>query len=335
MAGIQHQLSTGAVPNQILNVCPPGTKFHLLETGWLECDEGYVIRSANSSLKSTEHNSFINKRRKLISYCVLIDHPHEGVILYDTGCGKDYPEVWGPIVADVFARVDYEPEKHDLEKAVVRAGYTLEQVKKVIISHLHVDHAGGLDVFMERKDVEVWVHELELKTAFWSVATGADVGTYLGHYLKLDLSVRTFGDTVCSPRREQKQCCPTWMLMWMLMLMCCRNWKTFDDSVLDFCQGITIHHTPGHTEGKQWQHDCYHRQLSRNSDRPSKPPDKHARDWHLHLHKRSLSCFRERKFKFIRFPRLCRKDFSSSLQNKGIRPELSAWNVDLTSTLHE
>lgn len=46
------------------------------------------------------------------------------------------------------------------------------------------------------------------------MATGADTGVYLEHYLKLGL-----------------------------------NWKTFDEKSLDFCQGITLHHLPGHTEG--------------------------------------------------------------------------------------
>jgi glyoxylase-like metal-dependent hydrolase (beta-lactamase superfamily II) len=70
-------------------------------------------------------------------------------------------------------------------------------------------------MFMDRKDVEIWVHDKELRAAFWSVATGADTGVYLEHYLKLSL-----------------------------------NWKTFDDRTIDFCQGITLHHLPGHTDGK-------------------------------------------------------------------------------------
>jgi glyoxylase-like metal-dependent hydrolase (beta-lactamase superfamily II) len=52
-----------------------------------------------------------------------------------------------------------------------------------ILGHMHVDHAGGLDQFRDRKDVEIWVHDKELRSAFWSVATGADVGVYLPHYL--------------------------------------------------------------------------------------------------------------------------------------------------------
>jgi glyoxylase-like metal-dependent hydrolase (beta-lactamase superfamily II) len=48
---------------------------------------------------------------------------------------------------------------------------------------MHLDHAGGLDQFLHRKDIEIWVHDKELRSAFWSVATGADVGVYLHHYM--------------------------------------------------------------------------------------------------------------------------------------------------------
>ena len=50
---------------------------------------------------------------------------------------------------------------------------------------MHLDHAGGLDMFMDRKDVEIWVHDKELRSAFWSVATGADVGVYMPHYMQV------------------------------------------------------------------------------------------------------------------------------------------------------
>jgi glyoxylase-like metal-dependent hydrolase (beta-lactamase superfamily II) len=50
---------------------------------------------------------------------------------------------------------------------------------------MHLDHAGGLDQFLDRKDIEIRVHDKELRSAFWSVATGADVGVYLPHYMKV------------------------------------------------------------------------------------------------------------------------------------------------------
>ncbi|KAK8196116.1 hypothetical protein M8818_007269 [Zalaria obscura] len=186
MSAMQRQFDAGAVPGHISNVCPPGTKMWLLELGWLEADEGFVIRGGNTSLLSTAGQSFVNKRRALPMYACLIEHPHEGLILWETGSGKDYPEVWGPQVADVFSRIRYDP-KHELRAAVEATGHKLEEIKKIIIGHLHLDHAGGLDMFLDRKDVEIWVHDKELRSAFWSVATGADVGVYLEHYLKLGL----------------------------------------------------------------------------------------------------------------------------------------------------
>ncbi|KAH9826756.1 N-acyl homoserine lactonase [Teratosphaeria destructans] len=210
---IRQQVDSGAIPSYIANVAPKGTKMWLLDVGWLEADEAFVVRGGNTSLKSTAGQSFVNKRRQLPMYCVLIDHPIEGVILWETGAGKDYPTIWGPQLSDVFARVRYEPE-HELEAAINATGHKLEDVKKIIIGHLHLDHAGGLDIFMDRPDIEIWTHDVELRSAFWSVATGADAGVYQQHYLNLGL-----------------------------------NWKTFEDRTMDFCQGITLHHLPGHTDG--------------------------------------------------------------------------------------
>ncbi len=50
---------------------------------------------------------------------------------------------------------------------------------------MHLEHAGGLDQFLDRNDIEIWVHDKELRSAFWSVATGADVGVYLSHYMNV------------------------------------------------------------------------------------------------------------------------------------------------------
>lgn len=181
----QAQIQRGAVPHHVSNVCPIGSKFWMLEVGWLECDEGQLIRGANGSLMSSSEKPFQNKRRELPCYCILVEHPFEGLILWETGCGKDYPEIWGPQVADAFARIRYDPS-HELDAAIEATGHDIKDVKKVIIGHLHLDHAGGLDLF-QGTNVEIWVHERELKSAFWSAATGADAGVYLKHYLDLTL----------------------------------------------------------------------------------------------------------------------------------------------------
>lgn len=46
--------------------------------------EGFVVRGGNTSLKSNETVPFVNKRREMPMYYVLIEHPHEGLILWET-----------------------------------------------------------------------------------------------------------------------------------------------------------------------------------------------------------------------------------------------------------
>lgn len=70
---------------------------------------------------------------------------------------------------------------------------------------MHLDHAGGLDQFLHRKDIEIWVHDKELRSAFWSVATGADVGVYLHHYM--DVGFNTSGSTKLRGNFKQRAQC--------------------------------------------------------------------------------------------------------------------------------
>ncbi|KAF2460029.1 beta-lactamase-like protein [Lineolata rhizophorae] len=182
----------------------------ILHVGNLECEEGWFKRAGGVSTRSNPNPT--PERRKLMMVSILISHPTEGLILYETGGGTDYPEVWGPQISDVFARVDYEPEQ-ELDAQIAKTGNDIKDVKMVIIGHLHLDHAGGLDKF-KGTDVAIWVHELELKHAFYSVATKTDLGVYLPHYLTFDL-----------------------------------NWQTFTGPFLELAQGINVHHAPGHTPG--------------------------------------------------------------------------------------
>lgn len=104
----------------------------------------------------------------------LIEHPDEGLLLFETGAGKDYPELWGPPLNDIFARVDYSPDQ-ELDVAIAKTGHSIKDIKAVIMGHLHLDHAGGLHHFKD-SEVPIYVHEEELKHAWYSVATKTDLG---------------------------------------------------------------------------------------------------------------------------------------------------------------
>lgn len=147
-------------------------------------------------------------RRKAVIISVLIEHPTEGLILFETGGGDNYPEVWGAPLNDIFARVDYSPE-HELPAQIKKTGHDIKDVKAVIMGHMHLDHAGGLENF-KGTEVPIYIHEKELKHAWYAVATKSDLGVYLPKDLSLDL-----------------------------------NWKAFHGPFLEFAPGINLRHAPG------------------------------------------------------------------------------------------
>lgn len=197
------------------NLVPEGTSLQVLNLGYLRIDDAFLLTTSNAWTRSggVPANHGV---RTLEMYAVLINHPSAGLILWDTGPGyhDTYEESWGPI-CEMFVPSDRH-YTHALDRAIESAGHNIRDVKHVIISHLHLDHAGGLEYFKGRDDVTIWVHEIELKHAFWAASTGMDSG-YLPFYLDMGL-----------------------------------NWKTFNDREVDLFPGITVHLSPGHAPGLLW-----------------------------------------------------------------------------------
>ena len=104
----------------------------------------------------------------------LIEHPKHGVILYEIGPAPKWKELWPEPVQEVFGITRYE-EENRLDKQLEKAGYTVKDVSSIIIGHMHLDHAGGLE-FFRGLDVPVYAHEEELKYAFYAIATKQDFG---------------------------------------------------------------------------------------------------------------------------------------------------------------
>ncbi|KAJ6119147.1 hypothetical protein N7523_003427 [Penicillium sp. IBT 18751x] len=191
--------------------CPPGTKMHILDLGTLQVDESWLLRGANASSASNLNPE--SKRRDLMVLAALIDYPGVGLVLFETGCAEDIDMKWGAPITDIFPRTEY-CETQKLPAAIKATGNDIKDVKAVIMGHLHLDHAGGLEHFIGT-DVPIYTHEEEFKHACWAVATGADLGVYMAHYIDLEKL----------------------------------NWKTFNESTVDLFQGISMHHLPGHTPG--------------------------------------------------------------------------------------
>jgi glyoxylase-like metal-dependent hydrolase (beta-lactamase superfamily II) len=187
-------------------------KFRLLDLGRLDYDEGFPLAGGGVSTAS-EPSPPVARRTVAIS-ASLIEHPKIGPVLFDTGAPPNYEELWPPIIQELFAITRYDSEHH-LDAALEAAGYGVEDIKAIVLSHLHLDHAGGLEFFRGR-DIPIYVQGDELRNAFYGVATGEDLGAYLPHYLDFSF-----------------------------------NWQPLAGEFIELFDGFCLYRLPGHTPALQ------------------------------------------------------------------------------------
>ncbi|MFB6119017.1 N-acyl homoserine lactonase family protein [Halosegnis sp.] len=101
----------------------------------------------------------------------VIDHP-EGTVVVDTGLSHemlDDPAGYGPTGAafmeEFLPYIEYDESMHPRAQ-LAEAGYAPEDIDYLLLTHLHSDHAGHVDLF---PDAEVLVRTEELRHAFWPV----------------------------------------------------------------------------------------------------------------------------------------------------------------------
>lgn len=146
----------------------------------------------------------------------LIEHP-QGYVLYDTGNAyeviKSKEEHWGNVL-DAYDPVMTEDEW--VVNAIQKVGVNTEDIKYVILSHLHLDHAGGVGHFPNAKYI---VQREELNFA------------YVPDFYMKDAYIRKDFDKPVD---------------WYIL----EGWR--DDKFDLFGDGkIKIYFTPGHTPGHQ------------------------------------------------------------------------------------
>ena len=137
-----------------------GIKLSLLDLGRMEVDDGFFIRGRNAAATSDPHPRY--DRRQFAIMAAVIEHPAVGPILFDSGCRQHAKDEWPEQAWDLFPMSRYE-EEHHLDRALGAAGYGVDEIKAVVISHLHLDHAGGLEHF-RGTDVPIYAHKLEIKS---------------------------------------------------------------------------------------------------------------------------------------------------------------------------
>lgn len=105
------------------------------------------------------------KRRHLAQNVVLISHP-KGDILIDTGLGENIDEQFeenGFFDQQLFSYTDHNPAIRQLKQA----DYDLSRLTRIVPTHLHWDHASGIEDF---PNVPLWVQKAEYDQAMAGTA---------------------------------------------------------------------------------------------------------------------------------------------------------------------
>jgi len=155
---------------EVHRVAVPGTaiKITAIPCGAIQLKKSHVNPSLGGMPQILADWRWTNS---LPIYCWLIEHP-EGYILVDTGGrtaaqSKDYYRC-----DPISGRINHQILKFDLDlrmeidQRLMALGIQTDQIKKVVLTHLHLDHVDGLHHF---KEAEVFVSKIEKKNPYGAI----------------------------------------------------------------------------------------------------------------------------------------------------------------------
>ena len=148
----------------------------------------YVLDGGRAYVPDTSH--FTPERNMGVPITIpfsmfLIDHP-KGLVVFDTGLNVDN-------LPDAMRKdLQYTPDQR-IDRQMAKLGYKPEDVKYVVLSHMHLDHTGGMTFFPNATFI---VRKEELRMAWWPE-------TYEGGYLFADYR-DTRGYRYIQPRDDEE-----------------------------------------------------------------------------------------------------------------------------------
>ncbi|HRX58173.1 MAG TPA: N-acyl homoserine lactonase family protein [Eubacteriales bacterium] len=171
------------------------SKLYVLYNGMLECDYANMVAMPflGNSEEKRRPGAWVPSPVTLF----LIEHP-QGLVLFDTGCHPDaMSSRWDE---GNRKRTPYTyTEDNLLLNQLRRLGYTPDDVDYVVLSHLHEDHAGGLEFF---KRSELYVSDEELMQTLKLYALNGEMGGYIRGDIRAWLDAKLHWNTIAADEAE-------------------------------------------------------------------------------------------------------------------------------------
>jgi glyoxylase-like metal-dependent hydrolase (beta-lactamase superfamily II) len=105
---------------------------------------GYCLAKGSKAVKGEK-----NRDIQFKALFALIQHPHQGWILFDTGYSGRFYQATRFLPNKIYALITkvFIDEDQGVKAQLKRAGIDSQEIRHVIISHFHADHIGGLKDF--------------------------------------------------------------------------------------------------------------------------------------------------------------------------------------------
>jgi glyoxylase-like metal-dependent hydrolase (beta-lactamase superfamily II) len=132
-------------PTPLLQTTRLGTlRIHAIQAGGQRLDGGAMFGVVPKVLWQRKIEADERNRIQMGMRCLLVEHP-DGLVLIDSGAGNKEDQKFIDIYG-MELQADASEQRSDetaLEAGIRAAGFTPDDVKVVINTHLHFDHAGG------------------------------------------------------------------------------------------------------------------------------------------------------------------------------------------------
>ena len=166
-------------------------KLYILDNGRMWGDKANFIAGCTTATASNK-----NPDSQWIEFPIqtfLIDHP-DGLLLFDTACHpKGMTERWPDFIRELSPY--YVTEEELLVNRLAQLNVKPEDVKYVVISHLHDDHGGCLELF---KNSEVYISDREFTRTMRQYVLRKDLNVHvpkdIEQWIKAELNWRPIMD---------------------------------------------------------------------------------------------------------------------------------------------